>query len=66
MSDTEVYITKESIEEARQELHKAAMLWAACNIPDCPVSGVDIPDEDCVKYLVEQAAGIELDIKKYL
>lgn len=58
--------TTDEITDAKAELSKAAMLWAAVNIPDCPVSGVDVSDEDCVRYLNEQANGVELDIKSYL
>ena len=62
-----VMFSDEQIEEARQELTKAAMLWAAVNIDDGgALTGVDVPDRDCIVYLNEQAMGIELDIKKYL
>jgi len=59
------HITPDELEEARNTLTKAAMLHVA-GLFGPELAGVEVPDSDCIKYIVEQDAGIELDIKKYL
>lgn len=60
------HFTPEEMAAGYDELRAKAMLWAACNIPDCPVTGVDLEDSDVVKYLVNNDEGIDFDIKDYL
>lgn len=55
----------ERMEQARQILEKSAMLHVA-GMFGPELVGVEVPDEDCVRYLREQEQGIELDISSYL
>lgn len=59
------HISPAEMEQARAELTKAAMLSVA-GMYGPELVGVDVPDSDCIRYIVEKDAGIPLDIKKYL
>lgn len=59
------HFNPEQIEEAREVLSRAAMLHVA-GLFGPELAGVDVPDSDCVRYLLEQEQGIDLDIADYL
>lgn len=55
----------ERMEQARQVLTKAAMLHVA-GLFGPELAGVEVPDEDCLRYLREQEQGVPLNIESYL
>ncbi len=55
----------ERMEQARQILEKSAMLHVA-GMFGPELMGVEVGDDDCVRYLREQEQGVELNIESYL